>query len=249
MRFEVNGLHVAYGGIMALDGVNCVVNEGEIVCLIGGNGAGKSTLLRTISGLVKTSGGSITFNGINITDSPPYKIVPLGISHAPEGRKTFAILTVEENLLMGAYALARIDYDALTFIYDLFPRLKERKKQMAGTLSGGEQQMLAIGRSLMSKPKLLLLDEPSLGLAPLVSKEMFSHIKKINETQKISILIVEQNAAAALRLSHRGYVLEAGKVVLSGNSEELFNSPLLRESYLGKRHKGRFLRQNTLRAC
>ncbi len=237
MRFEINDLHVSYGGIMALDGVDCVVKEGEIVCLIGGNGAGKSTLLRTVSGLVKPSGGSITFDGMNITDLPPHKIVPLGISHSPEGRKVFATLTVEENLIMGAYALHHVDHSVLKFIYDVFPRLKERHKQMAGTLSGGEQQMLAIGRSLMSRPKLLLLDEPSLGLAPLVSKEMFAHIKRINEVQKISILIVEQNAAAALKLSHRGYVLEVGKVVLSGSSDELLASPLLRESYLGKKQK------------
>ncbi|MDR0454273.1 MAG: ABC transporter ATP-binding protein [Deferribacteraceae bacterium] len=233
--FRINSLHVSYGGIMALDGVDCAVNEGEIVCLIGGNGAGKSTLLRAVSGLVKPAGGTIYFNNLNITNLPPYKIVPTGISHSPEGRKVFAALTVEENLIMGAYALSHIDYDVLRFIYDLFPRLKERRKQTAGTLSGGEQQMLAIGRSLMSKPKLLLLDEPSLGLAPLVSKEVFSHIKRINETQKISILLVEQNAAAALKLSHRGYVLEVGKVVLSGSSEELFDSPLLKESYLGKK--------------
>jgi branched-chain amino acid transport system ATP-binding protein len=236
MNFSISDLHVSYGGITALSGVSCEVKEGEVVSLLGANGAGKSTLLKTVSGLVKPKSGSITFDGVDITGNQPYKIVSMGITHSPEGRKVFATLTVEENLIMGAYVLKRYDHEQLDFVYNIFPRLKERRGQMAGTLSGGEQQMLAIGRSLMAKPKLLLLDEPSLGLSPLVSKELFALIKMLNAEYKLSILIVEQNAGAALKLSHRGYVLDVGKIVLSGSSEELLASPVLKESYLGKAH-------------
>ena len=235
MNFEVSNLHVAYGGIAALDGVSLNVQEGETVCLIGANGAGKSTLLKAISGLVKPVIGSITFDGNDITGMAPHKIVSMGISHSPEGRKIFAALTTEDNLLMGSYVLDKIDYSVLEFIYETFPILKERRTQLAGTLSGGEQQMLAIGRSLMSKPKLLLLDEPSLGLSPLIAKELFALIRGINERRGLSILIVEQNAKAALKLSKRGYVLEVGRVSLSGDSSELLSSNELIESYMGKK--------------
>lgn len=234
MSFEVNNLHVSYGGIVALAGISLQVNEGEVVCLIGANGAGKSTLLRTISGLVKPKCGSIIFNNEDITAKPPYKIVGMGISQSPEGRKVFASLSVEENLIMGSYVLKKMDRGVLEFIYDTFPRLKERRKQLAGTLSGGEQQMLAIGRSLMAKPKLLLLDEPSLGLAPLITKELFALIKRINELRKLSILVVEQNAQAALKLAHRAYVLDVGKVVMSGTAHDFLHSEELKDSYMGK---------------
>jgi branched-chain amino acid transport system ATP-binding protein len=234
VNFEIKNLFVAYGGIHALSGVSLEVREGEIVCLIGANGAGKSTLLRTISGLVKPVKGSIVFNNIEIAGVAPHKIVACGISHSPEGRRVFATLTVEENLLMGSYVLKKTNKATMDFVLDTFPILKERLRQYAGTLSGGEQQMLAIGRSLMAEPKLLLLDEPSLGLAPIITKELFTLIKKINETRKLSILIVEQNAKAALKLSKRGYVLDVGKITFSGDSETLQNSPELKESYLGK---------------
>lgn len=234
MSFEVNNLHVSYGGIVALAGISLQVNEGEVVCLIGANGAGKSTLLRTISGLVKPKCGSIIFNNEDITAKPPYKIVGMGISQSPEGRKVFTSLSVEENLIMGSYVLKKMDRGVLEFIYDTFPRLKERRKQLAGTLSGGEQQMLAIGRSLMAKPKLLLLDEPSLGLAPLITKELFALIKRINELRKLSILVVEQNAQAALKLAHRAYVLDVGKVVMSGTAHDFLHSEELKDSYMGK---------------
>jgi branched-chain amino acid transport system ATP-binding protein len=234
VNFEIKNLFVAYGGIHALSGVSLEVHEGEIVCLIGANGAGKSTLLRAISGLVKPVKGSIVFDGSEISGVPPHKIVSLGISHSPEGRRVFATLTVEENLLMGSYVLKKPNSATMSFVLDTFPILKERLRQYAGTLSGGEQQMLAIGRSLMANPKLLLLDEPSLGLAPIITKELFSLIKKINEARKISILIVEQNAKAALKLSKRGYVLDVGKIAFSGDSQTLRESPELKESYLGK---------------
>jgi branched-chain amino acid transport system ATP-binding protein len=235
MDFEIKDLHVSYGGIAALSGVSLEVKEGETVCLIGANGAGKSTLLKTISGLVKPKSGSIFFNGEDITAMPPHKIVSMGISHSPEGRRVFAPLSVEENLIMGSYVLNKMDRSILDFVYETFPILKERRQQMAGTLSGGEQQMLAIGRSLMSSPKLLLLDEPSLGLSPLIARELFALIRKINETKGLTILIVEQNAQAALRLSKRGYVLDVGHVTLSGPADHLLSSDELVESYLGKK--------------
>jgi branched-chain amino acid transport system ATP-binding protein len=191
VNFEIKDLFVAYGGIHALSGVSLKVQEGEIVCLIGANGAGKSTLLRTISGLIKPVKGSIIFNNNEIAGVAPHKIVELGISHSPEGRRVFAALTVEENLLMGSYVLKKPDKATMDFVLETFPILKERLRQYAGTLSGGEQQMLAIGRSLMAEPKLLLLDEPSLGLAPIITKELFTLIKKINLARKLSILIVE----------------------------------------------------------
>ncbi|MDR2401374.1 MAG: ABC transporter ATP-binding protein [Deferribacteraceae bacterium] len=234
MNFEIKDLFVAYGGIHALTSVSLEVREGEIVCLIGANGAGKSTLLRSISGLIKPKKGSIVFNNTEIAGVAPHKIVALGISHSPEGRRVFATLTVGENLLMGSYVLKKKNKATFDFVLETFPILKERLRQYAGTLSGGEQQMLAIGRSLMAEPKLLLLDEPSLGLAPIITKELFSLIKKINEARKISILIVEQNAKAALKLSKRGYVLDVGKITFSGDSKTLQNSPELKESYLGK---------------
>ncbi|GAB7140866.1 ABC transporter ATP-binding protein [Deferribacterales bacterium RsTz2092] len=234
MEFEVKNLHVSYGGIVALDGLYMNVSDGEIVCLIGSNGAGKSSLLRAISGLVKPAIGQIIFNGQDISNLPPHKIVSMGVSHSPEGRRVFASLTVEENLLMGSYILSHVENTILDFVYTTFPVLKERAKQFAGTLSGGEQQMLSIGRSLMSKPELLLLDEPSLGLSPLITKELFALIKLINESQGISILLVEQNAKAALKLSSRGYVLDVGYVTMEGKSADLLNSQQLKESYLGK---------------
>jgi branched-chain amino acid transport system ATP-binding protein len=184
--------------------------------------------------LIKPKKGSIIFNGNEIAGVAPHKIVSLGISHSPEGRRVFATLTVEDNLLMGSYVLKKTSGATMNFVLETFPILKERLRQYAGTLSGGEQQMLAIGRSLMAEPKLLLLDEPSLGLAPIITKELFSLIKKINEARKLSILIVEQNAKAALKLSKRGYVLDVGKITFSGDSETLQNSPELKESYLGK---------------
>jgi branched-chain amino acid transport system ATP-binding protein len=184
--------------------------------------------------LIKCKSGSILFKGEELTRLPAHKVVSLGISHSPEGRRVFGILTVEENLLLGAYTNKSVDAEVLSWVYDLFPRLEERKKQLAGTLSGGEQQMLAIGRALMSKPELLLLDEPSLGIAPILVKAIFSQIRKIAESG-VTVLLVEQNARAALKLADRGYVLEVGKIVFSGTSKELLSSPRIQEAYLGKK--------------
>ena len=232
---ELTDLTVGYGGITALHGINLKVDEGTIVTLIGANGAGKTTTLRAISGLARAKGGRITFEGQDITNLPPHKIVSRGIAHSPEGRMVFANLTVRENLRMGAYLrrdTANFAKD-LDFIFTIFPRLKERIRQTAGTLSGGEQQMLAIGRALMSKPKLLLLDEPSLGIAPLLTRTIFEQIVAINRDLKMTILLIEQNANLALQVSHYGYVLETGRILLEDSADALRANPKVREAYLG----------------
>lgn len=231
---EVKDLHVSYGAIAAIKGIDLYVNKGEVVTILGANGAGKTTTLRTISGLLKPLSGSIVFDGKDITQTPAHEIVGLGMSHSPEGRRVFGTLSVEENLMMGAYSLKKYDSATLEWIYEILPRLKERRGQLAGTLSGGEQQMLAIGRAIMSKPKLLILDEPSLGLAPVLVKVIFKAIKQIANSG-VTVLLVEQNAKAALRLANRGYVLELGKISHEGSSEELLNSETIQEAYLGKK--------------
>ncbi len=232
---SVQDLHVYYGNVHALKGIHLEVEEGEIVSLLGSNGAGKSTTLRTISGLLHPRQGEIRFQDTLLNTVPAHRIVDRGISHAPEGRKVFTTLTVQENLNMGAYS--RNDKQGIEEsrrrVFRLFPRLEERQRQIAGTLSGGEQQMLAIGRALMSRPKLLMLDEPSLGLAPLLVRAIFDTIREINQ-QGVTILLVEQNARAALRLAHRAYVLETGQVALSGTASELLSSERVRKAYLGE---------------
>ena len=231
---KISDLEVSYGSIAAIKGISLDVKRGEIVTILGSNGAGKTTTMRAISRLLKIQSGSILFKDQELTRLPAHKVVALGISHSPEGRRVFNILNVEENLFLGAYTRKKVDLEVLSWVYDLFPRLKERRAQLAGTLSGGEQQMLAIGRALMSKPELLLLDEPSLGIAPILVKAIFSQIRKIAE-RGVTVLLVEQNARAALKLANRGYVLEVGKIVFSGTSEELLNSPRIQEAYLGKK--------------
>jgi len=230
----VNDINVFYGAIHAIKGVSLEVNEGEIVTLIGANGAGKSTILRTISGLLKPKTGSIQFEGQEIAGMPAHEIVKTGISQVPEGRRIFAEMSVLENLELGAFT--RKDKDGIKadmeLVFDRFPRLKERIGQMAGTLSGGEQQMLAMGRALMSRPRLLLLDEPSMGLAPLLIKEIFAIIQDINKTGT-TVLLVEQNANMALSIAHRAYVLETGRITLSGDAKELAASDEVRKAYLG----------------
>ncbi|AEF94170.1 Fe(3+)-transporting ATPase [Desulfotomaculum nigrificans CO-1-SRB] len=235
MLLDVKDLHVSYGAIRALRGISCQIREGEIVALIGANGAGKSTTLRTISGLIRPKSGEITYQGQSLIKMPPHQIVNLGISQVPEGRRVFTRMTVMENLEMGAYTRkdkAKVKED-IKKIFQRFPRLEERKNQLAGTLSGGEQQMLAMGRALMSKPKLLLLDEPSMGLAPMLVQEIFAIIKEINQAGT-TILLVEQNAHMALSISNRAYVLETGEVVLSGDAQELANNPEVKKAYLGE---------------
>lgn len=230
---KVDGINVYYGAIHALKGISLTVNEGEIVTLIGANGAGKSTLLKTLSGLLKPKSGDIQFLGKSITGISAQAIVKLGLVHCPEGRRVFANMSVEENLELGAYLRKDKDLKAdFKKVYDRFPRLFERKKQLAGTLSGGEQQMLAIGRALMGKPKLLLLDEPSMGLAPLLVQEIFSVVQEINESGT-TVLLVEQNANQALKIADRAYVLETGKVVLEGDAVELAASEEIKHAYLG----------------
>ncbi|WP_088188787.1 ABC transporter ATP-binding protein [Desulfosporosinus sp. FKA] len=227
-------VHVYYGAIHALKGISLQVNQGEIVTLIGSNGAGKSTSLKTISGLLRPKQGKISFNGEDLAKIPPQKIVAKGISQVPEGRRIFANMTVSENLDMGAYL--RKDKSGIKQdverVFELFPRLKERKSQVAGTLSGGEQQMLAMGRALMSRPQLLLLDEPSMGLAPILVKQIFTIIQEIN-AQGTTILLVEQNAHMALSIANRAYVLETGKIVLGGQAQDLAASEDVRKAYLG----------------
>ncbi len=231
---RVEDLHVSYGAIKALRGISFEVREGEIVTLIGANGAGKSTTLRAISRLIPIEKGTIIFDGIDLRNVPPHKVVELGISHVPEGRGIFANLTVMENLKLATWA--RKDHKEIKRDYErvfaLFPRLAERKNQMAGTLSGGEQQMLAVARALMSRGRLMLLDEPSMGLAPVLVREIFNTLREIN-AQGTTILLVEQNARQALKLAHKGYVLETGSIVLSGTSEELINNPEVKKAYLG----------------
>jgi branched-chain amino acid transport system ATP-binding protein len=231
---QVENLNVYYGAIHALQGISFNVDEGEIVTLIGANGAGKSTTLRTLSGLLRSRTGSITFKGADISTMPAEKIVQAGISHVPEGRKIFAPLSVRENLTMGAYS--RSDpteiQETLDRVYRSFPRLRERASQYGGTLSGGEQQMLATARGLMSKPTLMLLDEPSMGLSPILVEEIFRIIVEINK-QGTSILLVEQNAQMALSIAHRAYVLETGRIVLSGPAKEIADNPQVKSAYLG----------------
>ncbi|MFS0892039.1 ABC transporter ATP-binding protein [Peribacillus frigoritolerans] len=231
---KIEDINVYYGNIQALKGVSMEINEGEIVTLIGANGAGKSTLLKTISGLLKPKQGKVLFEGDSIGGKAAQAIVKLGISHVPEGRRVFANMTVAENLELGAYL--RKDKDGIQKdmekVYELFPRLLERIKQQAGTLSGGEQQMLAMGRALMAKPRLLLLDEPSMGLAPLLVKQIFNIIQEISESGT-TILLVEQNANLALSIADRAYVVETGRIVLSGNAEELTSSEEIKMAYLG----------------
>jgi len=231
---QVENIHVYYDAIHALQGISFHVEAGEIVTLIGANGAGKSTTLRAVSGLVHPRSGAITFKGADITTTPAERIVSLGISHVPEGRKIFAPLTVRENLMMGAYTRSdREEIDrSLQRVFASFPRLKERIHQLGGTLSGGEQQMLSTGRGLMSAPTLLLLDEPSMGLSPILVEEIFRIIREINE-QGTSILLVEQNAHMALSIAHRAYVLETGRIVLSGTSREMAENPQVKAAYLG----------------
>jgi len=231
---EVKDLHVSYGAINAIKGIDLYVNRGEVVTILGANGAGKTTTLRTISGLLKPVSGEIIFDGKAISQLPAHEIVSLGMSHSPEGRRVFGTLSVEENLMMGAYTLKKYDAKTLEWIYEILPRLKEREKQLAGTLSGGEQQMLAIGRAIMSKPKLLILDEPSLGLAPVLVKVIFKAVKQI-ASSGVTVLLVEQNAKAALKLADRGYVLELGKITHTGSSQELLSSEVIQEAYLGKK--------------
>lgn len=233
---RISDLHVSYGGIKALRGINLEVPDGKIVTLIGANGAGKSTLLRSISGLVKPQAGSIRLDNKELIWSPINKICAEGIALSPEGRHVFSDLTVLENLMIGAYLRKdkeEIQRD-LEWIYELFPRLKERSWQFAGTLSGGEQQMLAVGRALMSRPKILMLDEPSLGLAPLIVQHIFEIIREINK-KGVTILLVEQNANMALKTADIAYVLETGEIVLEGSGKELLENPTVREAYLGKK--------------
>ena len=230
---KLANIHVGYGPVKALKGIDMEVSRGEIVSLIGSNGAGKSTCLMTISGIIKTSSGSIMLGDTDIAGLPPHRIVQMGISQVPEGRRIFPKLTIYENLQMGAF-LGRGDFrTSLEKIYELFPILDERKKQFGGTLSGGEQQMLAIGRALMSNPDILLLDEPSLGLAPIMVSKIFKTIHEISN-KGITILLVEQNARAALKLSHRGYVLENGSITVSGSSSDLLVNKKVQHAYLGE---------------
>lgn len=232
---EVKNLKVAYGGIHAVKGIDLEIKQGELVALIGANGAGKTTTLKTLVGMVKPAEGDIIFNGQSITRTPPHEHVSQGLVMVPEGRGIFSRLTVEENLLMGAYVRndkAVIAQD-LEHVYSLFPRLKERMKQLAGTLSGGEQQMVAIGRALMSRPKLLLLDEPSMGLAPIIVQKIFEIIRMISN-EGVTILLVEQNAKLALQTAHRGYVMESGKISLADTAANLLANTKIQEAYLGE---------------
>ena len=230
---EVHDINVYYGAIHAIKGISFEVNEGEIVTLIGANGAGKSTTLKTISGLLHSRTGSITFQGENIAGTAPHKLVGKGLAQVPEGRAVFLQMTVEENLEMGAYTRPNAEVDpGLEKVYDQFPRLKERRKQIAGTLSGGEQQMLAMGRALMSRPRIMMLDEPSMGLAPILVDQIFDIIRSLHKNGT-TILLVEQNAQMALSVADRGYVLETGKIVTSGSGKELLSDESVKKAYLG----------------
>ena len=232
---KVTDLQVYYGVIQAIKGISFEVNEGEVIALIGANGAGKTTILHTITGLVEAKGGTVDFEGANITKMPGHKIVTLGMAHVPEGRRVFAELTVLENLKLGAYT--RKDKNeieaSLQTVYKRFPRLEERKNQLAGTLSGGEQQMLAMGRALMSRPKIILMDEPSMGLSPIFVNEIFDIIKEVS-AGGTTVLLVEQNAKKALSIADRAYVLETGKIVLEGDAKELMNDESVKKAYLGE---------------
>jgi len=232
---EIKDLEVYYGMIQAIKGVSFEVNEGEVIALIGANGAGKTTILHTITGLLEPKKGTVIFDGNNITKTPAHKIVSMGMAHVPEGRRVFANLSVYQNLKMGAYT--RKDKheieETLKTVYKRFPRLEERQNQLAGTLSGGEQQMLAMGRALMSHPRILLMDEPSMGLSPIFVNEIFDIIKEVSASGT-TVLLVEQNAKKALSISDRGYVLETGRIVLEGNSKELLNNDSIKKAYLGE---------------
>ena len=232
---EIKDLEVNYGVIKAMKGVSFDVNEGEIIALIGANGAGKTTILHTITGLIQAKKGSIVFDGKELTKTPPHKIVSMGMAHVPEGRRIFQQLSVLENLKLGAYTRKDKSEIASTLkmVYERFPRLEERKNQVAGTLSGGEQQMLAMGRALMSKPRIILMDEPSMGLSPLLVSEIFDIIKVINESGT-TVLLVEQNAKKALSIADRAYVLETGNITLSGDAKDLINDESVKKAYLGE---------------
>jgi branched-chain amino acid transport system ATP-binding protein len=235
---QVKDLRVGYGNIEALHGISLDVNQGEIVTLIGANGAGKSTTLRALSGLIRPRSGQVLFQGADITRTPAHKIVAMGMGHVPEGRRIFATMSVRENLELGAYiGNPQLFQQNLDAAFTRFPRLKERAQQAAGTLSGGEQQMLAMGRAMMLSPKLLLLDEPSMGLAPVLVAEIFKIVVELNQ-RGTTVLLVEQNAAMALSIAHRAYVLETGRVVLSGPAEQLRTDPAVRDAYLGGKHVG-----------
>lgn len=232
---KIEDLYVSYGMINAIKGVSFEVNEGEVVSLIGANGAGKTTILHTITGLLKPKSGSVMFEGKELTTTPAHEIVKLGMAHVPEGRRVFADLSVYDNLMLGAYTRKDKNEIAKTLetVYERFPRLEERKKQIAGTLSGGEQQMLAMGRALMSKPRIILMDEPSMGLSPLFVNEVFDIIKKISASGT-TVLLVEQNAKKALSISDRAYVLETGKIALTGKASDLINDDKIKKAYLGE---------------
>ena len=230
---KVDNINVYYGAIHAIKDVSFEVQEGEIVTLIGANGAGKSTILKTISGLLHTRTGSIHYEGKDLKGIAPHNIVKMGVAHVPEGRRMFSRMTVEENLQMGAFTQPAASVaDSLENVYSRFPRLKERRKQVAGTLSGGEQQILAMGRALMSKPKLMMMDEPSMGLAPILVEQIFDIIKELNQAGS-TILLVEQNALMALSVANRGYVLETGRIVLSASAKDLLNNDSVKKAYLG----------------
>ena len=230
---KVNNINVYYGSIHAVKDVSFEVHQGEVVTLIGANGAGKSTILQTVSGLLRSKTGSVEFLGENLGSVPPHKVVNKGLAHVPEGRRVFLQMSVEENLEMGAYVRPNSDVDdSIAAVYEQFPRLKERRKQIAGTLSGGEQQMLAMGRALMSKPQLLMLDEPSMGLAPLLIEQIFEIIKELHAAGT-TILLVEQNAQMALSVADRGYVLETGRIVTTCTGTELLNDDAVKKAYLG----------------
>ena len=232
---EVNDVKVAYDGVLALHGVSFTVNEGEIVSIVGSNGAGKSTIIKTISGILRPVAGTVTFMGNRLDVMPAHKVADAGIAHVPEGRRLFARQTVYENLLLGAYTRkdAKQRQESLDLIFDMFPRLKERLSQKAGSLSGGEQQMLAIGRGLMLRPKLLMLDEPSIGIAPNLVDRIFEAIKTLNQKERLTILLVEQNVREALELADRAYVLQTGRMVNEGTGDELLESDVVRKAYLG----------------
>lgn len=232
---EINDLNVSYGLIKAIKGVSLNVNQGEIVALIGANGAGKTTIMHAINGLIPVVSGSIKLNDVELTKTAPHKIVSLGLTQVPEGRRVFQELTVKDNLILGAYSIknSKLYKETLEHVYEIFPRLKERETQIAGTLSGGEQQMLAVGRALMSSPKVLLLDEPSMGLSPLFVNIIFDTIKEINKSGT-TIFVVEQNAKKALSIADRAYVLETGKIVKEGTGSELLNDDSIKKAYLGE---------------
>ncbi len=237
---KIRNVESFYGPIMAIRGVSLDVHPGRIVSILGANGAGKTTLMKTISGVMDPEKGAITFEGVEIQGAEPHKVVKKGIVHVPEGREVFPLLTVDENLSLGAYTLAsktQTERDR-DLVFEYFPILKDRRKQEAGTLSGGQQQMLAIGRGLMANPKIMLLDEPSLGLSPLLVQEIFGILKRLNEEQNMTMMLVEQNASAALELAHNGYVMEVGRIVMDGSADELMKSEDIQNFYLGVQEDG-----------